>query len=106
MNDVIVNDDKRGKQKLSIVDGGKKIEQRIRTEPERFAAVLGTRPRARIVIEASTDGEWAPGVLRVSAMRSSSPTRTSRPCMPPGREESRRTGAMPVPWPTPTCSAR
>jgi len=34
------------------------IEQRIRTEPERFAAVLGPRPRARIVIEASTDSEW------------------------------------------------
>jgi transposase len=34
------------------------IEQRIRTEPERFAAVLGSRPRARIVIEASTDSEW------------------------------------------------
>ncbi len=35
------------------------IEQRIRTEPERVAAVLGKRPRARIVIEASTDSEWA-----------------------------------------------
>ena len=38
--------------------GGAVMEQRIRTEPERFAAVLGTRPRARIVIEASTDSEW------------------------------------------------
>src|SRR5262245_15697382 len=28
------------------------------TEPEHFAAVLATRPRARIVIEASTDSEW------------------------------------------------
>src|SRR4029077_11195058 len=27
------------------------IERRIRTEPERFDAVLGTRPRARIVID-------------------------------------------------------
>ena len=34
------------------------IEQRIRTEAERFAAVLGSRPRARIVIEASTDSKW------------------------------------------------
>ena len=34
------------------------IEQRIRTESERFGAVLGSRPRARIVIEASTDSEW------------------------------------------------
>jgi transposase len=34
------------------------FERRIRTEPERFAAVLGERPRARIVIEASTESEW------------------------------------------------
>ena len=34
------------------------LEQRIRTEAERFGAVLGSRPRARIVIEASTDSEW------------------------------------------------
>jgi len=34
------------------------IEQRIRTAPARFAAVLGPRPRARILIEASTDREW------------------------------------------------
>ena len=36
----------------------KSPERRIRTEPERFAAGLGTRARARIVIEASTDSEW------------------------------------------------
>jgi transposase len=41
-----------------LAEGGEIVEQRIRTEPERFAAVLGTRPRARIVIEASTDREW------------------------------------------------
>jgi len=38
--------------------GGELIEQRIRTGPERFAAVLGQRPHARILIEASTDSEW------------------------------------------------
>jgi transposase len=41
-----------------VADGGELIEQRMRTEPERFAAVLGPRPRARILIEASTDSEW------------------------------------------------
>jgi hypothetical protein len=41
-----------------VAEGGELIEQRIRTEPERFAAVLGKRPRARILIEASTDSEW------------------------------------------------
>ena len=29
-----------------------------RSEPERFDALLGIRPGARIVIEASTDSEW------------------------------------------------
>ena len=33
-------------------------ECRIRTEPERFAEVLGGRPRARILVEASTESEW------------------------------------------------
>ena len=49
---------KRESQIYILADGGEVIEQRIRTEPERFAAVLGPRPRARIVIEASTDREW------------------------------------------------
>jgi hypothetical protein len=49
---------KRESQIYILAEGGEVIEQRIRTEPERFAAVLGARPRARIVIEASTDSEW------------------------------------------------
>ena len=42
-----------------LAEGGELIEQRIRTEPERFAAVFGDRPRGRILLEASTDSEWA-----------------------------------------------
>ena len=38
---------KRESQIYILADGGEVIEQRIRTEPERFAAVLGSRPRAR-----------------------------------------------------------
>jgi len=34
------------------------IEKRIRTDRERLAAVLGSRPRATILIEASTESEW------------------------------------------------
>jgi transposase len=34
------------------------IEKRIRTDRDRFAAVLGCRPRAMILIEASTESEW------------------------------------------------
>jgi transposase len=49
---------KRDSQSCLIAEGGELIEERIRTEPERFAAVLGERPRARIVLEASTESEW------------------------------------------------
>jgi transposase len=38
--------------------GDELIERRVRTTPERFAAVLGDRPRARILLEASTEREW------------------------------------------------
>ena len=41
-----------------LTEAGELIERRIRTEPQRFAAVLGARPRARILIEASTESEW------------------------------------------------
>jgi len=34
------------------------IEQRIQTTRERFAALFGDRPKARILIEASTESEW------------------------------------------------
>src|SRR5947208_15002341 len=33
-------------------------ERRIQTDRERFAAVLGKRPKARVLIEASTESEW------------------------------------------------
>jgi transposase len=41
-----------------LAEEGELIERRIHTVPPRFAAVLGDRPRARILIEASTDSEW------------------------------------------------
>jgi hypothetical protein len=44
-------------QMCILAEGGELIEQRIRAEAERFAAVLGERSRARIVIEASTESE-------------------------------------------------
>ena len=49
---------KKENQLCILAEGGELIERRIRTEPERFAAVLGDRPRARILLEASTDSEW------------------------------------------------
>ncbi len=37
---------------------GEIIEKRIRTERERFEAVLGGRPRAKVLLEAMTESEW------------------------------------------------
>jgi transposase len=39
-------------------ENGALIERRIPTSRERFAAVLGGRARARILLEASTESEW------------------------------------------------
>jgi transposase len=58
MDHIGIDVHKRESQICLRAEGGELIEQRIRTEPERFAAVLGPRPRARILIEASTDSEW------------------------------------------------
>jgi len=58
MDHIGIDVHKRESQLCIFAEDGELIEQRIRTEPERFAAVLGGRPRARIVIEASTDSEW------------------------------------------------
>lgn len=58
MDHIGIDVHKRESQISLLAEGGEVIEQRIRTELARFAAVLGPRPRARIVIEASTDSEW------------------------------------------------
>ena len=34
------------------------LERRIRTDPRRFAEVLGARAPARILLESSTESEW------------------------------------------------
>jgi transposase len=58
MDHVGIDVHKRESQICLVAEGGELIERRILTEPARFAAVLGGRPPARIVIEASTDSEW------------------------------------------------
>jgi Transposase len=58
MDDIGIDVHKRESQMYILAEDGEIIERRIRTEDERFAAVLGDRPRARILIEASTDSEW------------------------------------------------
>ena len=58
MDHIGIDVHKRDSQIYLLAEGGEVIEQRIRTEAERFAAVLGSRPRARILIEASIESEW------------------------------------------------
>jgi len=58
MDHIGIDIHKKASKICILAAGGELIEQRIRTEPERFAAVLAERPRARIVLEASTDSEW------------------------------------------------
>src|SRR5450759_5590114 len=49
---------KRESQLSSKADDGTITDRRIVTSRERFTAVLGGRPRARILLEASTESEW------------------------------------------------
>ena len=41
-----------------FTDDGEVLERGIRTEADRFEKLLGDRPKARILIEASTESEW------------------------------------------------
>ena len=49
---------KRESQLCILTSDGELIERRIATTRARFTEVLGTRPRARILLEASTESEW------------------------------------------------
>jgi len=48
----------RESQLCILTAAGEVVEQRIVTSRERLSAVLGGRPPARIVLEASTESEW------------------------------------------------
>jgi transposase len=43
---------------IEDAEGAVMLEQRIRTTRERFTALLGGRPRTRILLEAATESEW------------------------------------------------
>lgn len=49
---------KRESQLCILTDAGEVLERRIATPRERFTAIVGERPRARILLEASTESEW------------------------------------------------
>ena len=58
MESVGIDVHKNQSQVCILTDDAEVIEKRIRTDRARFAAVLGVRPPARILIEASTESEW------------------------------------------------
>jgi transposase len=49
---------KKETQLCILTEDGELIERRVRTLADRCAEVLGGRPRARILLEASTESEW------------------------------------------------
>lgn len=49
---------KRESQLCILTEDGEILERRIITDRDRFTAVLGGRPRARILVESSTESEW------------------------------------------------
>jgi transposase len=49
---------KRESQLCILTDQGEVEEIRVVTSRARFTAVLGSRPRARVLLEASTESEW------------------------------------------------
>lgn len=49
---------KRESQLCTITEDGELLETRIVTSRDRFTAVLGGRPPARVLVEASTESEW------------------------------------------------
>jgi transposase len=103
MDHIGIDVHKRGSQIYLLAEGGAVVEQRIRTEAERFAAVLGTRPRARILIEASTESEWVARCLEALGHEVIVADPNFAP-MYATRSRKVKT-AMPAPWPRPACSA-
>jgi hypothetical protein len=72
MDHIGIDVHERDCQVCILTEQGEIIEQRIRTERERFAALLGKRERAKILIEASTESEWIARCLEeLGAMKSS-----------------------------------
>jgi hypothetical protein len=57
------------------------LEQRIRTTRERFTALLGGRPRGRILLEAATESEWVAQHLEGLGHEVCVADRTTRRCM-------------------------
>lgn len=58
MENIGIDVHKRESQICILAENGEVIERRVPTTRERLGTALGDRPKARIVIEASTESEW------------------------------------------------
>jgi hypothetical protein len=58
MDHVGIDVHKRESRVCILTPDGEVTEVRIATTGERFRAVLGERPRAKVLIESSTESEW------------------------------------------------
>ena len=58
MENIGIDVHKKESQLCILAENGEVIEKRVATSRERFLKVLGARPPARILIEASTESEW------------------------------------------------
>ena len=97
---------KKESQICLLTETGEVMERRICTEPQRFAEVLGGRPRARILVEASTESEWVARCLEALGHEVVVADPNFAPMMPRGRGRSRPIGGTPGPSRRPVCSAR
>jgi Transposase len=58
MDHIGIDVHKKDSQICILAEEGELLERRVRTEPGRFAEMLGHPPRARILIESATESEW------------------------------------------------
>ena len=77
---------KKESQIAILTEAGELIEKRMRTERDRLVAYFKDRPKAKILIEASTISEWVRGCSRSWATRWWWPIRTTRRCTRSGAD--------------------
>ncbi len=85
MDHIGIDVHKKESQICILAEGGELLEQRIRTEPARFVAVLSSRPRGRIVLELSTESEWVARCLEGLGHEVVVADPNFAPCTPPAR---------------------
>ena len=101
MDHIGIDVHKTESQLCILGEDGQLSERRIRTTAERFAAVLGDRPRARILLEASTESEWVARCLEGLGHEVIVADPNFAPCTRPAAGGSRPIDATLGRWPRP-----